>query len=92
MLPAKLRPRLGCIADENVNFGRTKIAPINLDQDSARSGIKSFLVNPRSYPFDSCAYLSKRLLHKFAHGMGFPGREDVVVGLGCCTMRHIPST
>src|SRR5579862_1839713 len=81
VLPAEFPPRLFRIAEQQVHFGRSVVGRVDSNQNiagpRATAGLITTLASPRDRPSD----IMKGALDEFAHGMGFAGREHIVVGL-----------
>src|SRR5436309_11473331 len=50
--PSEPGPGLRRVADQNVDFGRTKVARVDLDQHPARRRVDPLLLRSRSQPLD----------------------------------------
>src|SRR5208337_124362 len=82
VLPAKFLERLAGIAEKEIDLRRTKITRIDLDKDPAGFFVETTLFDSGSFPPDFDAKLCKGALDEFAHRMGFPRRQDIIVRLG----------
>src|ERR1700691_1178932 len=75
MAPAELLMRLGWIADQQIHFGGSKIARIDLDENAPIRRIDPLLFNALALPFQIDANLAKSLFNEAAHAMGLAGRK-----------------
>ena len=69
------------IADQQVDFGRTEIAWIDLDQNPAGAGVNALFIGPFPAPLDRHSNLAKRPLDEFPHRMRLAGCQHIVIGL-----------
>src|SRR4029077_16327207 len=81
MPPAELVVRLARIADQGLDFGRTEVTRIDLDQHLSGFLIQSLLVGAGAFPDDGAADAGERLFDELAHRMRFASRQHVIVGL-----------
>src|SRR5262249_31231483 len=80
--PAKLFPRLRRIAEEELDFGWTKVPLINFDKDAAGFLVQPLLGDSRPLPPDLNANFGEGTLDELSDRMGFAGCQNVIVGLG----------
>src|SRR5271156_990499 len=67
MAPAELVVRLARVADQGIDFGRPKIARVDLDEHLAGILIQSLLVGALASPDDGAADAGERLFDELAH-------------------------
>src|SRR5437016_2107643 len=65
--PAELLARLARVAEELIDFSRSEIARIDVDEHFFRVFFDALLFYSSSPPHDGPADMSKRLFNKFAH-------------------------
>src|SRR3984885_12240796 len=79
-LPAELVARLGGIADQQIDFGRTEIGRIDPNQRLAGRRVDAGLIDALAAPRDAAADFGERQFDEFAHRAGFAGRQHEIVG------------
>src|SRR5262249_20858036 len=79
--PAEPAPRLRGVALEDVDLGRPEVARIDLDEHAPGLRVRPLLFQPLPAPGELEAGAAERALAELAHRVGFPGRDDVIVGL-----------
>src|SRR5580704_3121391 len=81
MPPAEHVVRLARVADQGLDFGRTKVARIDLDEHLAGILIQSLLVGAGAFPDDGAADAAECLFDELAYRMCLAGCEHIIVGL-----------
>src|SRR5712664_1800212 len=79
--PAELFARLAGVADQEIDFGRTKIRRVDANQRLAGRLVDAGFLDAPAAPFDAAANLGKGKCDEFAHRAGFTGRQHEIVGL-----------
>src|SRR5215472_14382124 len=86
--PAELLARFARVTEEEVDFGRTKVAWIDLDQNLPGLGVNAGLLDARATPGDPTAHMTKGALNKLAHRMFLAGGQHIVIRL--ILLQHHP--
>jgi hypothetical protein len=73
MSPAEPLLRLGRVAHQESDLGRTEVTSVDRNQHLARPSFNPFFVDARTMPFDRSIDTSKGLFDKFADRMPFAG-------------------
>src|SRR4051794_16859094 len=79
--PTELFPCLRGVAEQEIDFGGTKIARIHPHQYASRFGINSRFIHARTTPTDFYLYLGKGTFDEFADRVMFARCQDIIVGL-----------
>src|SRR5450631_866867 len=82
VLPAKFLERLAWIAEKEIDLRRTEIARIDLDEGPAALFVETALLDSGAFPADADAGFGEGAFDEFAHRVGFPRRQDIIVRLG----------
>ena len=81
MPPAEPLMRLGRIANQEIDFGWSKIRRIDPHHNLAAALIDPGLADACAAPFDSPIDLAEGEFDKFTHRMSFPRGQNEIVGL-----------
>src|SRR5690606_3480982 len=81
MMPAKPFLRFSAIPQQKIDLCRPEIARIHFDERVARFRIHTDFLSALPRPGDRFPYLTKSLLDKFAHRMGFAGGKNIIIWL-----------
>ena len=90
-LPSQLGLCLARISQQQIDFGRTKVARINLDNDLLRiTRVHTHFIHStrRSLPLHFGTNLRKGLFHKLPHRVRFSRRQHVIIGF--ILLQHAP--
>jgi hypothetical protein len=79
VLPAKFLERIAWIAEKEIDLRRTEIARIDLDEGPAALFVEPALLDSGAFPADADAGFGEGAFDEFAHRVGFPGRQDIIV-------------
>lgn len=79
MPPTHLVLRLRRVAEQQVDLGRPEVFGGDLDQDFSGLAAAPLFLDPGPMPFDLTADPGEGQFDEFPHGMGFAGREDIVL-------------
>src|SRR4029079_4138494 len=88
ILPAKLRPRLRRVTQQNIHFRWPEISRIDLDQFLAACLIDAALLCSLSAPLEPAANQSESAFDKLTHRMAVAGCQHIVIRL--LLLQHHP--